>query len=144
MDKISSDVRSRNMSHIRGKNTNPEMLIRKALFSRGLRYRIHYHLSGKPDIVFPTKKIAIFIHGCFWHGHRCNVDHEPKSNSNFWLEKKNRNRRRDKITQKILTREGWKVLVFWECQILKDSSKVLNHVTKILQDKSGHSYFSFI
>jgi DNA mismatch endonuclease, patch repair protein len=87
MDKVSKETRSRNMSLIRAKNTKPELLVRKALHKLGLRYRIHYPLLGKPDIAFPSKKLTIFIHGCFWHGHGCKFDHKPKSNKLFWSSK---------------------------------------------------------
>lgn len=117
MDKISVSARSRNMSKIRSKNTKPEILLRKALFAKGLRYRIHYNLPGKPDIVFPSKKIAIFVHGCFWHGHGCKIDHSPRSNKTFWKEKIKMNRIRDKRNETLLKANNWETLTYWECEI---------------------------
>src|SRR3989344_1575669 len=95
MDKIDAATRSRNMARIKAKNTKPELLLRKLLFSSGYRYRLHYRLKGKPDIVFPKKKVAIFVNGCFWHGHGCKVDHISKSNTDFWIQKIDKNRNRD-------------------------------------------------
>lgn len=117
MDKISAEARSRNMSHIGGKNTTPEIFVRKSLSSLGLRYRIHYPLVGKPDIAFPTKKATVFIHGCFWHGHGCKNDHIPKSNSKYWHSKIETNKKRDKNVRKLLIKMGWKVFIIWECRV---------------------------
>lgn len=120
MDIISKKLRSRNMSHIRSKNTLPELMVRKKLFALGYRYRIHYNLPGKPDIVFPSKKIAIFVNGCFWHGHGCKLDHVPKTNNDFWRKKIISNIKRDKKCHNLLKRRGWKVIVLWECKINKN------------------------
>jgi DNA mismatch endonuclease (patch repair protein) len=116
MDKITTEARSRNMARIRAKNTDPELKIRRLLYSQGFRYRIHHPLKGKPDIVFPKKKIAIFVNGCFWHGHGCKVDHVSKSNPAYWTDKIARNKERDKEVYKFLTKEGWKVITIWECE----------------------------
>jgi DNA mismatch endonuclease, patch repair protein len=124
MDKITSEARSRNMSKIKAKNTKPELKVRSILYSQGYRYRIHYPLEGKPDIVFPKKKVAIFVNGCFWHGHGCKIDHVSKSNSEFWLNKISNNKERDKKINQNLTNEGWKVLTIWECDKLSDISKM--------------------
>lgn len=130
MDRITKEVRSRNMSHIRSKNTRPELILRKLLFLRGLRYRIHYPLPGKPDIVFPKKKIAIFVHGCFWHGHGCRNDHVPQSNSFFWKEKIKNNRNRDAKSLDLLSRRGWSTPVFWECEINDNLTKIKDWIIK--------------
>lgn len=119
------------MSLIKAKNTKPELLVRKALFKLGFRYRIHSSLHGRPDITFPSKKTAIFIHGCFWHGHGCKVDHTPKSNTDFWGSKIVRNRERDLINKDKLSMLGWKVATIWECEVKKD----LNKVTKLIKIK---------
>lgn len=121
MDKIDAKTRSKNMSRIKSTNTNPELKVRKLLYSKGFRYRIHYPLKGKPDIVFPKKRIALFINGCFWHGHGCKIDHVPKSNSPFWISKIEKNRSRDKEVNKLLTKEGWKIITLWECEIERGS-----------------------
>lgn len=120
MDIVSKELRSQIMSGIKGKNTKPELLLRKALFGDGFRYRIHSPLPGKPDIVFPSKKLAIYVHGCFWHMHKCKLDHKPKSNQNFWKEKKLNNLRRDKNNYKKIKDMGWLHHTVWECQIYKD------------------------
>lgn len=123
-DVHSPSVRSYNMSRIRGKNTKPEMLVRKFLFSKGFRYRLNVKaLPGKPDIVIPKLKTAIFIHGCFWHGHQqCRYFIIPKTRTEWWMEKINRNIENDKIKQDQLSNEGWRVIVLWEC-MLKPKAK---------------------
>lgn len=117
MDKITSEARSRNMSRIKAKNTNPELKVRRILYSQGYRYRIHYPLKGKPDIVFPKKKIAVFVNGCFWHGHGCKVDHISRTNSSYWNSKIAKNKRRDKQINRFLKALGWNVITLWECDI---------------------------
>lgn len=108
-DRISAEKRSRNMSHIRSKGTSIELKVRKYLFSLVYRYRVNYKdLPGKPDIVFTKKKIAIFIHGCYWHGHNCNsrYAHVSKSNTDYWSTKINRNKERDAKNIEILEKNG--------------------------------------
>lgn len=117
MDKISAKARSKNMSRIKSKNTKPELILRKYLYGLGKRYRLHYPLPGKPDITFPSKKIAVFVNGCFWHGHGCKVDHLPKSNTKFWTEKIIKNKERDFKVKNKLKKLGWKVIVVWECEL---------------------------
>lgn len=108
--------RSRCMSRIQGKNTSPEVLLRKALWAAGLRYRIHMKLPGRPDIVFTQVKVAVFIDGCFWH--RCPTHGVmPKSNAEFWKAKLNGNVKRDRKNEKQLQRLGWQVMRFWEHQV---------------------------
>lgn len=131
MDKITPEARSRNMSRIKSKNTKPELILRKLLFSKGFRYRIHYPLPGKPDIVFPKKKIAIFVNGCFWHGHGCKNDHISKTNSNSWKEKIKNNKKRDLKALNLLKKEKWKTLTLWECGISEDSEKELKHIKQL-------------
>lgn len=119
-DRITKEQRSKNMSHIRSKDTSIELKVRKYLFSLSYRYRVNYKkLPGKPDIVFTKKKIAIFIHGCYWHGHNCNsrYAHISKSNTNYWNTKIQRNQERDKRNIEQLEKDGWKVIVLWECEI---------------------------
>jgi len=120
MDIWDKKKRSEVMSKIRSKNTKPEIALRKALFAKGLRYRINYKkLPGKPDIVFPKYKIAIFVHGCFWHGHDigCIDSHIPKTNTNYWTEKITRNKERDKNNVIQILSMGWKVMTIWDCEI---------------------------
>ncbi len=104
------------MAGIRGKNTKPELSIRRLLFARGLRYRIHGRgLPGRPDVVFAKHRAVLFIHGCFWHGHDCRLFRLPASNTEFWRDKIASNRRRDERAVRELGTLGWRVLVIWEC-----------------------------
>jgi DNA mismatch endonuclease (patch repair protein) len=112
--------RSEIMSRIRGKNTRPEMIVRKFIWSHGLRYRLHSKkLPGTPDLVFVSKKKVIFVNGCFWHGHSCKIDKLPKTNIDFWRNKIYRNQRRDAVTKRKLKILGWKYLILWECKLRK-------------------------
>lgn len=109
------------MSGIRGKDTKPEMLIRKVLHAQGFRYRLHVKdLPGKPDLVFPKFKALVLIHGCFWHGHNCRYFKVPKTRTDFWLEKIESNRRRDDKQLAELQKHGWRVLIIWECATRKN------------------------
>lgn len=112
-------VRSYNMSRIKGKNTKPEIIVRKFLFSKGFRYRLHVkNLPGKPDIVLPKYKIVIFIHGCFWHSHEnCKYAAVPKSNIDFWNKKLSGNKEKDKVNEALLKKACWKVIKIWECEL---------------------------
>lgn len=115
-DIVDSATRSRMMRGIQGKNTKPEVRLRKALFARGFRYRLHAkELPGKPDILLPRYRAAILVHGCFWHGHDCHLFRLPGTRTGFWSEKINRNRRRDAIVRECLLEQGWRVLTVWEC-----------------------------
>lgn len=125
-DKLSLQRRSWNMSRIKRKDTRPELLVRKELYQRGYRYRINYELEGKPDVVFPRKKIALFIHGCFWHQHRCKDTYRPKTRKKFWNEKLDKNINRDIEVKTILESQGWTVLYVWECEVNEDIENVLN------------------
>ncbi len=116
-DVVSSEVRSRMMSGIRGKNTKPEIFLRKALHAEGFRFRIHAALPGKPDLVLPKWRAVFFVHGCFWHGHNCHLFMWPKSRPEFWRAKISGNRARDKASIVKLTAEGWRVGIVWECSL---------------------------
>ncbi len=119
MDVHEPEVRSYNMSRIKGKNTKPEMLVRKFLFSKGFRYRLHVkNLPGKPDIVLPKYKTLIFVHGCFWHGHEGCKDYViPKTRTDWWINKIERNKELDRLHKDKLTQEGWKVMMIFECEL---------------------------
>ena len=112
-------TRSYNMSRIRAKDTKPEMIVRRYLFSRGFRYRLHVKdLPGKPDLVLPKYKTVIFVHGCFWHGHEgCRYFIIPKTRTEWWLNKINRNKELDKQNVTRLKENGWQVLTIFECQL---------------------------
>lgn len=121
MDHLTRQERSALMSKIRGKNTKPELYIRKYLWNLGYRYRLHQKsLPGTPDIVFPSKRKAVFINGCFWHGHECRKRGIPKTRKAFWRQKVERNQARDAINIGNLTEMGWRTFVLWECEIKKE------------------------
>lgn len=116
VDVVDNKTRSRMMSGIRGKDTKPELLIRKALHARGFRYRLHAtELPGKPDLVFPRYQAAIFVHGCFWHGHSCRFFKWPSTRREFWEQKIKNNYARDQRHVSSLNSLGWRTLVIWEC-----------------------------
>jgi DNA mismatch endonuclease, patch repair protein len=117
-DVVDPATRSRMMAGIKGKNTRPEMLVRRGLHAMGFRYRLHdKRLPGKPDLVFPKYRAAIFVHGCFWHGHDCPAFKWPKTREPFWREKISANQKRDKQQIADLVRAGWNVSVVWECAL---------------------------
>jgi len=116
-DVVDPATRSRMMSGIRGKNTKPELLIRKALHARGFRYRLHCDLPGKPDICLPKHRAVIFVHGCFWHGHACHLFKWPSTRPEFWRAKIERNRAVDAAAEQALEAAGWRVAVVWECAL---------------------------
>ena len=117
-DVHSKEVRSYNMSRIKSKDTKPEMLVRRFLHANGFRYRLHVKdLPGKPDIVLPKYKTVIFVHGCFWHGHKgCKYFVVPKTRTQWWLNKINTNIANDKKAFRALQKEGWKIINLWECK----------------------------
>ena len=117
-DVVSPKIRSRMMSGIQGKNTKPELMIRKALHQRGFRYRLHDRsLPGKPDLVFPKYEAVIQINGCFWHCHDCRLFKWPSTRPEFWKRKISSNRRRDAKNNVELKKQGWRVLTIWECAL---------------------------
>lgn len=120
------------MSAIKGKNTTLELLVRKNLFKSGYRFRIHYKLPGKPDIVFVKKRKAIFIHGCFWHLHGCKLSTVPKSNTTFWEKKLNENKTRDESNINKLHLIGWETFTLWECEIETSFEKNINRLKEFL------------
>lgn len=148
MDKLTEEQRHRNMAAIRGKDTKPELLVRKFLFSRGFRYRLnHPRLPGHPDIVLRKYRTVIFVNGCFWHGHEnCRYFRLPKTNVDFWKNKIERNRERDKEEQHRLAEMGWHCVTVWECQLkpkvraktLESLAYTLNHI--FLEDRMAKPY----
>ncbi len=119
MDIVDSATRSRMMANIKGRNTKPELLIRRLLHAHGFRFRIHRKdLPGKPDIVLPKYKVIIFIHGCFWHGHQnCRLFKLPASRTKFWEEKIFKNEKNDKKAKDLLFSSGWRICTIWECAV---------------------------
>lgn len=127
-------TRSYNMSRIRGKNTKPELLVRKFLFAHGFRYRLHVkNLPGNPDIVLPKYKTVIFVNGCFWHGHKgCRYFVLPKTRTEWWLQKIKGTWLRDKEAEIKLNVMGWKVITVWTCEL--KNIKNVDRLTKLIQD----------
>ena len=118
MDFLTAEARSALMSRIRGKDTAPELAVRRILFALGYRYRLHAKaLPGKPDLVFPARRKVIFVHGCFWHGHSCLGGRLPGTRTVFWAEKIAANKRRDRRNRRALGKLGWQSLVVWECKL---------------------------
>jgi DNA mismatch endonuclease (patch repair protein) len=126
MDTLTVEERSQRMSRIRGKNTKPELVVRRLIHSMGYRYRTHRgDLPGKPDLVFASRRKVIFVHGCFWHRHpdpACHLARLPKSQLHFWLPKLEGNRIRDVRNQTSLKQLGWRPMVIWECQLAKTAN----------------------
>jgi DNA mismatch endonuclease (patch repair protein) len=111
-------TRSKNMRAIKGQNTKPEIIVRKALYAKGFRYRLHLkNLPGSPDIVLPRYRALIFVNGCFWHGHRCHLSKIPSTRPEFWLKKISENISRDLFNQNLLMDSKWRIAVIWECSI---------------------------
>ena len=137
-DRLTIEQRHNNMAAIRGKDTKPEILVRKFLWARGFRYRLnHPRLPGKPDIVLRKYRTCILVNGCFWHGHEgCKYYVVPKSNTEFWMEKIRRNRERDHEVLHRLAEMGWHTIVIWECELkpavrektLESLAFTLNHI----------------
>lgn len=134
MDKISAAERSRVMSRVRSKDTQPEIRARGIIHRLGYRYRLHRgDLPGKPDLVFPGRLKVIFVHGCFWHGHSCKRGkNRPPQSSLYWTQKLERNKTRDRRNKGLLRKGGWDVLVLWECQ-LKDEQHTKQRVEQFLE-----------
>ena len=129
-------ARSAQMALVRGRDTKPEMRVRKALHAAGLRYRLHVRtLPGAPDLVFPSRRVALFVHGCFWHRHAgCAGGRMPKSRLDFWETKLNGNVERDRRNQKALEAAGWTVMVIWECET-RDHDKLAELAERIGQHR---------
>lgn len=129
------ETRSYNMSKIRGKDTKPEMIVRKFLHSMGFRYRLHdKKLPGKPDIVLPKYKTVINIHGCFWHGHEgCKYFVIPKTRTEWWMEKIMNTKNKDLANYQKLNEEGWKIIVIWECELKTKLEDTLNNLIETLK-----------
>lgn len=136
-DTLTPEQRSRNMARIRGKNTKPELLVRRLLHAKGYRYRLHgqaggMRLPGSPDLVFASRRKVIFVNGCFWHFHDCKAgQHAPSANAEFWEAKRARTRDRDARQRELLRVAGWDVLTVWECE-LRNRSALEDQLTGFL------------
>ena len=135
-DTLTKEQRSARMARVRGKDTGPEMTVRRMVHHLGFRYRLHgKNLPGRPDLVFRSKKKVIFVHGCFWHRHtdsECKLARLPKSRLGFWLPKLEANRERDNRNRRLLSADGWGILVVWECE-LSDLRKVERRIKSFLK-----------
>lgn len=143
MDNHSKEIRSYNMSRIRSTGSKPEEIVRKYLFSKGLRYRKNVNvLPGKPDIVLPKYRTIVFVNGCFWHGHsNCKYFVMPKSNTEYWQNKISKRIMKDTETYDKLTEMGWNVLIIWECQLKKPTrEKALKYLYyNIIRNNNGNT-----
>lgn len=138
MDNLAPSRRSENMRRIRSQDTTPELAVRKLVRSLGFTgYRIHRKdILGKPDLAWIGRKLAILVHGCFWHGHNCKEgSRKPKSRADYWISKIESNRNRDHTQQAILESLGWRLLVVWECEISKNPDAVQKKIVRLLEKK---------
>lgn len=137
-DVHSPEQRSFNMSHIKGRDTKPEMVVRRALHAAGLRYRLYGKgLPGKPDLVFAGARAVVFVHGCFWHMHRCKYGKPaPATNQTFWADKRRGNVERDKRNRAALRAGGWQVFEVWECW-MRDESKLKAKLDEVIAFVKG-------
>lgn len=133
-DVLTTEQRKYCMSRIRGKDTKPEMIVRRLIHSLGCRYRLHVRsLPGCPDLVFPHRKKVIFVHGCFWHRHNCRYGRvKPSTRKKFWQAKLEGNKERSKRDRRSLQKQGWRVLTIWECQT-KKPNKVIDRIVDFLE-----------
>ena len=132
-DIVDVHTRSRMMSRVKNKNTRIEIEIRKGLWSKGIRYRLHGNkILGKPDLVLASYNALIFVHGCFWHGHDCPLFQIPKTRSKFWTDKIDGNKRRDKLVKDGLSSSPWRTMVVWECALRGKSKTDLDKVIEYL------------
>jgi DNA mismatch endonuclease (patch repair protein) len=140
-DVHSPEQRSFNMSRIRSKDTKPEMIVRSLVHQMGYRFRLHVQgLPGKPDLVLPAHRKVIFVHGCFWHMHRCRFGRvKPATNASFWSSKRLGNVCRDRMNRRRLRTEGWSVLVVWECWTKDVDGKLLPRLEAFLQTPTQHA-----
>jgi DNA mismatch endonuclease (patch repair protein) len=138
VDIFDKSKRSWIMSHVKGKDTKPEILVRSIVHRLGFRFHKHKsNLPGKPDIVLAKHRKVIFVHGCFWHGHKkCTRSSRPQSNKSFWVEKLDKNITRDKRTKRELELQGWKILIVWTCET-KNIFKLQNKIAKFLVEPKG-------
>lgn len=138
-DIVDVKTRSKMMAGIRGRDTRPELIVRKYLFRKGFRYRLHNkHLTGKPDLALSKYRSVVFVHGCFWHRHSgCKYAYTPKSNRVFWKKKLGSNVLRDIKVRRQLKKEGWHVHVIWECQLRERDLKKLADKIRITKRRRG-------
>ena len=140
-DAMSPEARSKLMSRIRGRDTRPELYVRRRVWSEGFRYRLHVRsLPGVPDLVLPRYRMTVFVHGCFWHQHGCSRTSRPSSNQSYWEGKLDGNVARDEANRYRLEKLGWTVVVVWECSLDAGVADLLVHLIRLrgqLQSKDG-------
>jgi len=123
------------MAAVKNKDTKPELVVRQRVFAAGFRYRLHVRkLPGTPDLVLPRYHVAIFVHGCFWHGHTCPKGKLPATNRNFWQDKITKNVERDRRAVKALNSEGWQVVTIWSCQLNEGIKNLIARLEKMRND----------
>lgn len=128
-DVLTPEQRRLNMSRVRSRNTRPEMLVRRGLHALGYRFRLHRRdLPGRPDLVLPSHRVALFVHGCFWHGHDCELFRLPATRSEFWARKISGNKARDQKALLELAARGWRTMIVWECAIRGGARRPVDHV----------------
>ena len=136
-DVYDASTRSRVMAAVRSKDTVPEVAVRRALHAAGYRFRLHRKdLPGNPDVVLPRHRMAVFVHGCFWHGHGCRRGKRPASNTDYWDAKRDRNAARDELAQQRLRTLGWRVAIIWTCQQDSDTKKLLRRLARSESQRS--------
>ena len=132
-------ARSRIMASVKGKDTGPELYVRRKVWRRGFRYRLHVRrLPGNPDLTLARYKLAIFVHGCFWHQHGCTRSRRPASNKEYWERKLDGNATRDVKNQRLLQEMGWTVATVWECRLERDTDAVLHLLEELRSNQSLH------
>jgi DNA mismatch endonuclease (patch repair protein) len=138
-DKLTPEQRSRNMSHVKGSNTKPELAVRKLLHKQGFRFRLHRKdLAGRPDIVLPKYRTVIFVHGCFWHGHEgCPKAVRPTANAEFWNKKLDGNKARDRLVRADLEKLGWSVIIVWQCEM--NSEDLGDRLAQLISKSGSHA-----
>jgi DNA mismatch endonuclease, patch repair protein len=142
-DVLTPEQRHLNMANIRGRDTKPEMTVRRALHVRGLRYRLHDRsLPGRPDLVFPRHRTVVFVHGCFWHMHGCALSKLPATREAFWRKKLEANVKRDRRAMDVLRSDGWRVLIIWECALRgprrQDEKVIFDSIASYIREGSPH------
>lgn len=124
------------MAAIRSRDTKPEIYVRRALHAAGFRFRLHRRdIPGNPDIVLPRFRVAVQVHGCFWHGHDCRLSHQPKTNRPYWSAKIARNVERDRTSRQRLEGDGWTVVTIWECALESETNALISHLTRLREQQ---------
>ncbi|MGH8176522.1 MAG: very short patch repair endonuclease [Steroidobacter sp.] len=144
MDNVSQEVRSKIMRSVHTKNTAQEIQVRSWIHRAGFRFSLHgVDLPGTPDVVLPRYRVAVFVHGCFWHAHKCPRGRRPRSNIDFWNRKLQRNRKRDRRSRLLLQDLGWRVFVVWGCRLHEDTQQLIAHLRRRRSFAAGRQQAGF-